>query len=91
MPKDWSVTVWADKEPVELKHTRGLESKTWDNWDPIDPAIEIPKNFVDKSKETPEEKVKEEEAKDPIEVFESENSKESLMRHTFLKTLDFGA
>ena len=26
MPKDWSVTVWSDQEPVELKHKMGLES-----------------------------------------------------------------
>lgn len=45
MPKDFSITIWSDKDAVEINHTEGLKSETWGNLDYLDPAVDIPKNF----------------------------------------------
>ena len=44
LPHDWSFIVWADQEPVKIRHKDGRQSASFHHIN-YDPSIEIPSDF----------------------------------------------
>lgn len=44
MSHDWSLTVWSDESPVEIRHADGIKSASWEV-QKLRKTTPIPKNF----------------------------------------------
>ena len=51
LPHDWSLVVWSDKEPIEIRHKDGIESGSFFNLE-LAPEVPIPSNFTDSGNAT---------------------------------------